>query len=63
MACANYDDVVIEYDVKRGVALWERDVDPAMATSSSADHMTHVWDLLSPSTGWATALRERKRGQ
>ncbi|CAN6236870.1 unnamed protein product [Urochloa humidicola] len=68
VGCGDYDGVVTEYDVERGVAAWERDEHsgrrvwsldyaPAglMAASGSDDRTAHVWDPRSPSAGWATA--------
>ncbi|KAJ1277521.1 hypothetical protein BS78_04G010700 [Paspalum vaginatum] len=69
VGCGDYDGVVTEYDVERGVAAWERDehagrrvwaLDYApgaagMAASGSDDRTAHVWDPRAPSAGWATA--------
>ncbi|CAO2041359.1 unnamed protein product [Urochloa humidicola] len=68
VGCGDYDGVVTEYDVERGVSAWERDehsgrrvwsLDYApgasMAASGSDDRTAHVWDPRSPSAGWATA--------
>ncbi|PAN03620.1 hypothetical protein GQ55_1G009900 [Panicum hallii var. hallii] len=68
VGCGDYDGVVTEYDVERGVAAWERDEHAgrrvwsldyapgaAMAASGSDDRTAHVWDPRAPSAGWATA--------
>ncbi|KAL6629298.1 hypothetical protein ACP70R_029063 [Stipagrostis hirtigluma subsp. patula] len=68
VGCGDYDGVVTEYDVERGVAAWERDEHAgrrvwaldyapgaAMAASGSDDRTAHVWDPRAPSSGWATA--------
>ncbi|XP_037449896.1 WD repeat-containing protein RUP2-like [Triticum urartu] len=71
VGCGDYDGVVTEYDVERGVAAWERDehagrrvwaLDYAprgghtsMAASGSDDRTAHVWDPRAPSGSWATA--------
>ncbi|XP_062224328.1 WD repeat-containing protein RUP2-like [Phragmites australis] len=68
VGCGDYDGVVTEYDVERGVASWERDehagrrvwaLDYApgatMAASGSDDRTAHVWDPRAPSAGWTTA--------
>lgn len=68
VGCGDYDGVVTEYDVERGVAAWERDEHSgrrvwaldyapagAMAASGSDDRTAHVWDPRAPSAGWATA--------
>ena len=68
VGCGDYDGVVTEYDVERGVASWERDEHAgrrvwsldyapgsAMAASGSDDRTAHVWDPRAPSGGWATA--------
>jgi len=71
VGCGDYDGVVTEYDVERGVAAWERDEHAgrrvwsldyappggaaAMAASGSDDCTAHVWDPRAPSAGWATA--------
>ncbi|XP_062217950.1 WD repeat-containing protein RUP2-like [Phragmites australis] len=68
VGCGDYDGVVTEYDVERGMASWERDehagrrvwaLDYApgatMAVSGSDDRTAHVWDPRAPSAGWATA--------
>lgn len=70
VGCGDYDGVVTEYDVERGVAAWERDehagrrvwaidyaAGAAMAASGSDDRTAHVWDPRAPAgaAGWATA--------
>ncbi|KAK3155825.1 hypothetical protein QOZ80_2AG0099170 [Eleusine coracana subsp. coracana] len=68
VGCGDYDGVVTEYDVERGLPAWERDEHsgrrvwaldyaPAatMAASGSDDRTAHVWDPRAPSAGWATA--------
>lgn len=68
VGCGDYDGVVTEYDVERGVASWERDEHAgrrvwsldyapgaAMAASGSDDRTAHMWDPRAPSGGWATA--------
>ncbi|KAF8677276.1 hypothetical protein HU200_046760 [Digitaria exilis] len=70
VGCGDYDGVVTEYDVERGVPSWERDEhagrrvwsldyapagSASMAASGSDDRTAHVWDPRSPSAGWATA--------
>lgn len=68
VGCGDYDGVVTEYDLERGVAAWERDEHAgrrvwsldyapgaAMAASGSDDRTAHVWDPRAPSAGWATA--------
>ncbi|CAD6252177.1 unnamed protein product [Miscanthus lutarioriparius] len=68
VGCGDYDGVVTEYDVERGVASWERDEHAgrrvwsldyapgaAMAASGSDDRTAHVWDPRAPSGGLATA--------
>jgi E3 ubiquitin-protein ligase RFWD2 len=68
VGCGDYDGVVTEYDVERGLAAWERDEHSgrrvwsldyapaaAMAASGSDDGTAHVWDPRAPSAGWATA--------
>lgn len=68
VGCGDYDGVVTEYDVERGVAAWERDehagrrvwsldyapAGASMAASGSDDRTAHVWDPRAPSGGWAT---------
>nr|BAJ89763.1 predicted protein [Hordeum vulgare subsp. vulgare] len=71
VGCGDYDGVVTEYDVERGVAAWERDehagrrvwaldyaprgAPTSMAASGSDDRTAHVWDPRAPSGSWATA--------
>ncbi|XP_040377240.1 WD repeat-containing protein RUP2-like [Oryza brachyantha] len=71
VGCGDYDGVVTEYDVERGVPVWERDEHEgrrvwaldyagggaAMVASGSDDRTAHVWDPRAPAgtTGWATA--------
>uniref|UniRef100_A0A0E0JUM3 Uncharacterized protein n=1 Tax=Oryza punctata TaxID=4537 RepID=A0A0E0JUM3_ORYPU len=71
VGCGDYDGVVTEYDVERGVPVWERDEHEgrrvwaldyarggaAMVASGSDDRTAHVWDPRAPAgaAGWATA--------